>query len=102
MNYNTFDAQIYREVLQIDGEFNIQTVMVKTFLHSPDTLTKGEIKQLACDILTETLDNGLVKIVDADKGIYESIFSIENQKQEENKTHASQGKKDDKSKSRDL
>lgn len=47
MNYNELYHKVYNDLLQINGNFSMKTVLITTYLNSPDDFTKKQIKKLA-------------------------------------------------------
>ena len=75
MSYNETYAKIYRELLQVEGDFNMKSVMVTAFLNSPEHFTKKQIKELALQVLDDSLNNGMILMVG--EGVYVSVLSKE-------------------------
>ena len=73
MSYNELYRKIYRDLLQIDGGFSMKSVMVTAFLNSPEDFTKKQIKELALQVLDDSLNNGMILMVR--DGVYVSILS---------------------------
>ena len=81
INYNDLYSKIYRDLLQVDGDFSMKTVMLSAFLNSPEDYTKKQIKELALQVLDDSLNNGMIRM--AEDGVYESIFSKSKSDKEE-------------------
>ena len=78
MSYNETYKKIYRELLQNEGAFNMKSVMVTAFLNSPEDLTKKQIKELALQVLDDSLNKGMILMIG--EGIYVSVLSKEAQR----------------------
>lgn len=73
MNYNEIFGNIYADLITKEGTFNMQEVMVTTYLNSPGDFSKSEIKILSLKVLDEALNSGMVRMVG--DGKYVSILS---------------------------
>ena len=73
MNYNELYHKVYNDLLQINGNFSIKTVLITTYLNSPDDFTKKQIKKLALQVLDDSLNNGMISMVR--DGVYVSSLS---------------------------
>lgn len=73
MNYNELYHKVYNDLLQINGNFSMKTVLITTYLNSPDDLTKKQIKKLALQVLDDSLNNGMISMVR--DGVYVSSLS---------------------------
>ena len=83
--YNKAYQSTHLELLQQGKKFGVEIVYFIALKNCPDSFTKKEITNLAQAVLDENLNSGLIKIIDADKGIYESAFVNNNQNEiEEN------------------
>ena len=101
MSYNATYSKIYRALLQTSGEFDMKSVMITAYLSSPEHFTKAQIKEIALQVLDDSLHNGMVRMIS--DGVYESIFSKESQALEDAiKVGSAHNWKDDDSLSRDI
>ena len=89
MSYNDFHSRVYRNLLMIKGEFDMDTVYMVAFKESEKDRTKEEIINVALKALDEALNIGMVRYIAKHDGkkengyAYESVFSQEIAKYEE-------------------
>ena len=101
MSYNGTYSKIYRALLQTSGEFDMKSVMITAYLSSPEHFTKAQIKEIALQVLDDSLHNGMVRMIS--DGVYESIFAKESQTLEDTiKVGSEHNWKDDDSLSRGI
>ena len=80
--YDVSYSKTHKELLKQKGSFGFETIYFIAFKNCPDSFTKSEISNLALDVLDNDLNNGLINLLDASHGIYQSAF-VNNKKNEE-------------------
>lgn len=80
--YNQAYSQTHKDLLKQKDTFGFETIYFIAFKNSPDSFTKSEISNLALDVLDNDLNNGLINLLDASHGIYQSAF-VNNKENEE-------------------
>ena len=78
MSYYQAYTKIYRKILKNEGDFNMESVMVTAFLNCPESYTKKQIKELALQVLDDSLNKGMILMIG--EGIYVSVLSKEAQR----------------------
>lgn len=73
MNYDELYHKVNNDLLKINGNFSMKTVLIITYLNSPDDFTKKQIKKLALQVLDDSLNNGMISMVR--DGVYVSSLS---------------------------
>ena len=73
MNYNELYHKVNNDLLKINGNFSMKTVLFTTYLNSLDDFTKKQIKKLALQVLDDSLNNGMISMVR--DGVYVSSLS---------------------------